>query len=256
MAGIDFEAEGLLDGLEGKARDARLRLLAELADDGVSAEELRRAVAEDRLALLPVERLLGGGDGRYTADEIAEQAGLPRQFLDRQRRALGLAVQPDDATAYTDVDLEAARRAAALRAGGLPDEGILETARLLGMTMSQLAAANRTLVADTFLGPEDDEYEIAHRLADAADAFVPITAASLAYTLKLHLRERSATTRSPPEARAPDRGPRRTPASASPTWWRSPSSARRCRPRSWGRSPAVSASSRPRWSSRRCASSS
>lgn len=186
---IDFEAEGLLDGLEGGAREARLRLLSELAEDGVSAAELRHAVEENRLALLPVERLLGGGDGRYTADEIAEKAGLPREFLDRQRRALGLALQPDGARAYTDTDLEAARRVAALREGGLPDEGILETARLLGMTMSQLAAANRTLVADTFLTPSDDEHEIAHRLAGAAQAFVPLTAQSLAYTLNLHLRE-------------------------------------------------------------------
>ena len=30
--GIDFEAEGLLDGLSGKAREARLALLEELAE--------------------------------------------------------------------------------------------------------------------------------------------------------------------------------------------------------------------------------
>jgi adenylate cyclase len=189
MAAIDFEGEGLLDGLEGGARDARLRLLSELAEDGVELAELRRAVAENRLALLPVERVLGGGAGRYTADEVAEKAELPREFLDRQRLALGLALQPDDAPVYTDADLEAARRVAELRAGGLPDEGILETARLLGMTMSQLAAANRTLVADTFLSADDDEYKIAQSLATAARAFVPLTAQSLAYTLNLHLRE-------------------------------------------------------------------
>jgi len=52
----DLEAEGLLDGLEGETRKARARLLARLADDGVSVEELRRAIAEDRLVLVPVER--------------------------------------------------------------------------------------------------------------------------------------------------------------------------------------------------------
>lgn len=189
MSAIDFEAEGLLEGVEGPARGARRRLLEELAGDGVSVAELRQAIEENRLALLPVERLLGGGDGRYTADEIAEKAGLPRDFLDRQRRSLGLALQPDDAAAFTEADLDAARRVAALREGGLPEEGILETARLIGMTMSQLAAANRTLVASTFLSPDDDEYKIATSLAAAAEAFIPITAQSLAYTLKLHLRE-------------------------------------------------------------------
>ena len=33
----DFEAEGLLAGTEGEARQARLELLQELADDGVPA---------------------------------------------------------------------------------------------------------------------------------------------------------------------------------------------------------------------------
>ena len=40
----DFEAEGLLGGLQGKAREARLTLLQELAEQGVSLEELRRAL--------------------------------------------------------------------------------------------------------------------------------------------------------------------------------------------------------------------
>ena len=31
---IDFEAEGLLEGVEGEAREARLELLTKLADDG------------------------------------------------------------------------------------------------------------------------------------------------------------------------------------------------------------------------------
>lgn len=189
MSEIDFEAEGLLEGLDGEAREGRRRLLGELAADGVSLDELRRAIAEDRLALLPVERALAGGDGRYTADQVAEKAGVPREFLDRQRRSLGVALQPDDEPVYTDRDLEAARRVAALREGGLPDEGILETARLLGMTMSQLAAANRTLVADTFLKPGDNEHDVATRLRAAAEAFAPLTAESLAYVLNLHLRE-------------------------------------------------------------------
>ncbi|MGA6949198.1 MAG: adenylate cyclase regulatory domain-containing protein, partial [Solirubrobacterales bacterium] len=69
--GVDFEAEGLLDGLSGKAREARLGLLEDLAEDGVPLEELKRAVEEDRLVLLPVERVFEEGTERYTAQEIA-----------------------------------------------------------------------------------------------------------------------------------------------------------------------------------------
>ena len=81
MAGIDFEAEGLLGNLTGKAREARLALLNELADQGVSLEELKRAVEENRLVLLPVERVFDSGTQHYTARQIAELAGLEHDFL-------------------------------------------------------------------------------------------------------------------------------------------------------------------------------
>jgi hypothetical protein len=44
-------------------------------------------VAEDRLALLPLERRLGG---RFTAQEIEAQTGLPALLLLRMRRLVGL----------------------------------------------------------------------------------------------------------------------------------------------------------------------
>ena len=57
---VDWEAEGLLDELpDERARTARRELLDELHADGVPLEELKVAVKEQRLALLPVDRLLG-----------------------------------------------------------------------------------------------------------------------------------------------------------------------------------------------------
>jgi adenylate cyclase len=186
---IDFEAEGLLKGLRGEAREGRRRLLEELAADGVPIEELRRAVAEDRLALLPVERVLSGDGDRYTATEVAEQAGIEREFLDRQWRSLGMALPAEDEAIFTERDIDAARRVATLREAGLPEEGILEISRLLGMTMSQLAAANRRLIVDAFLRQGDTEHDVATRFAAAAEGFTPMIAEALAYTLNLHLRE-------------------------------------------------------------------
>ena len=61
---MDFDQAGLLDGLEGEDRAARERLLERLAGEGYTLEELKAAIKEDRLALLLVERVLGG---RYTA---------------------------------------------------------------------------------------------------------------------------------------------------------------------------------------------
>jgi adenylate cyclase len=185
----DFEAEGLLDGLEGKAREARVRLLEQLAADGVGIDELRRAVDEQRLVLLPVERVLAGQGERLTAAEVAERADIAPELLERDWRALGFALAAEDEAAYTEQDVEAAKRVKMLLDAGLPEDGVLEVARLLGMTMSQLAAANRRLIAEAFIAEGDAEDEVANRFAAAAEALMPQVADSLAYVLRLHLRE-------------------------------------------------------------------
>ncbi len=189
MAAIDYEEEGLLDGLEGEAREARRKLLDDLVADGVDLDELRTAVDEDRLALLPVERILSGGEERLTASQVAERAGVDEEFLERNWRALGLALSAPDAPVYTERDVESVKRVQVLRDAGVPDEGILEVARLMGMTMSQLAAANRRLIADAFMQEGDTEYDVATRFAAATQAFMPLVGESLSYILALHLRE-------------------------------------------------------------------
>jgi adenylate cyclase len=109
--------------------------------------------------------------------------------LEREWRALGLALASDDERAYTERDVEAAKRVQQLRDAGVADEGVLEVARLLGMTMSQLAAANRRLIADSFMQEGDTEYDVARRFAAAAEAFLPVIGDELEYVLGLHLRE-------------------------------------------------------------------
>jgi adenylate cyclase len=189
VADIDFEAEGLLEGLEGAAREDRRKLLQWLTTEGVPVEELRRAVDEDRLALLPVERDLAGGELAYTANEIASLSGLDRDFLDRDWRALGIALAHPDEAHYTEADLEAARRVAAVLAAGIPEDDAIAFARVLGMATSQVAAAARGLVGGTFSRPGDTEHDLAMRLRDAARALGPILADSVSYAVQLHLRE-------------------------------------------------------------------
>ena len=191
MAGmtIDFEAEGLLDGVEGDAREARLDLLRGLADDGVPLEELRSAIAEERLALLPVERVLEGEGERLTGAELSERSGLELEFLVRQRQALGLPVAEPDSQTFSEEDLAAAVRLRELREAGLPEEGMLEIARVLGMTMSQLAAATRGMIVEAFIDAGASERDVALRLATAARELRPHVAKALEYTLDLHLRE-------------------------------------------------------------------
>jgi adenylate cyclase len=186
---VDFEAEGLFKGTRGKARQARRELLEELHSQGFSLEELREAVAEDRLALLPVERVLAPAGERYTGREVAELTGLPQDFLITQRQALGLPVPDPDEPVFDAEDVEAARRLKAFRDAGIPDEAMLDMARVLGMAMSQVAAANRSLVAGALVRAGDTERDAGLRFAEAARTLGPLSGESLSYILNLHLRE-------------------------------------------------------------------
>jgi adenylate cyclase len=190
VAEIDFEPEGLLEGLSGKAREARLALLRELADQGVTLDELKRAVEENRLVLLPVERVFDEGADRYTAAEVAEASGLGPHFLGRLLQALGAPIPADDERVYADMDLEAAKRAKMFLEAGLPEEGVLETSRLIGISMANLADANVDLVGDVFTEPGVDERELAMRYAAAARTMAPPLGETLLHAYRLHLRER------------------------------------------------------------------
>ena len=190
MAGIDFEAEGLLDGLTGEARGARLALLDELTDQGVSLEELKEAVEEDRLVLLPVERVFDEGAERYTLAEIAQTSGLRPEFLARLLQALGAPIPDEDERVYGDADVEAAKRAKLFIDGGLPEEGVLETSRIIGISMANLADANVDLVGEVFTEPGVDEHELATRYAAAAKTMAPLLGETLLHAYGIHLRER------------------------------------------------------------------
>jgi adenylate cyclase len=186
---IDFEAEGLLDGVEGEPRRARLTLLEQLAAEGVSVEELREAVAAGRLTLLPVERALAGGGLRYTPREAAEISGVELDLLERATAALGIPYPDPDERSLTEADLEAARRMKALRDSGLPEEGMLQVARTIGMATARIAEANRELSVRTLMQPGDTERDLALRFAAAAEHMQPLVEPVLVYALRAHMLE-------------------------------------------------------------------
>ncbi|HEY3193123.1 MAG TPA: adenylate cyclase regulatory domain-containing protein [Solirubrobacterales bacterium] len=189
MAGIDFEAEGLLENLSGQARQARLALLEDLAEAGVPLDELKRAVEENRLVLLPVERVFDSSGERYTAAEIAEGAGLEQGFLLRLLQALGAPIPDEEERPYGDGDLEAAKRAKLFMDAGLPEEAVLETSRIIGISMASLADANRDMVGEVFTEPGIDERELAQRYAAAARTMPPLLGETLLHAYRIHLRE-------------------------------------------------------------------
>lgn len=185
---VDFEAEGLLDDLQGAERVSRLELLEQLHEEGVPLEELREAVSQGRLAFLPLERALVG-EPRYTPLEVAERAGVTIEVLEGQWRSMGIAVPARDAVAMSREDLEAAHRQRALMDAGLDLDSIAELGRTIAMSMSQFAAASRQALARTFFDPTDTEAEVSERIDRETEALLPLVAPTLEYAYRLHLRE-------------------------------------------------------------------
>jgi len=186
---IDFETEGLLDGVEGDARQARLTLLEQLAGEGVTLEELHEAVEGGRLTLLPVERAIAGTGPRYTRGEVAELSGADLGLLQRASAALGIPYPEADERVLTEADLEAARRVKAFLDAGLPQDGIIQVARTIGMGTARIAEANREITVRTLMQPGDTERDLALRFAAAAEHMLPLFEPTLLYAQRAHLLE-------------------------------------------------------------------
>jgi adenylate cyclase len=186
---VDFEAEGLLDGVEGEAREARRELLERLAGEGVPLTELREAVEGGRLTLLPVERALAGDGRRYTPREVAEEVGLDLEILQRTSAAFGVPYPDPDERSVTEADLAAARRIKAFYEAGLPEEGMMQVARTVGMATARIAEANRDLVTKALMQPGDTERDLALRFAAAAEHMLPLFEPTLSYAFRAHMLE-------------------------------------------------------------------
>jgi adenylate cyclase len=186
---VDFEAEGLLDGVDGQSRDARAELLEQLLADGATLEELRKAVADDRLALLPVERVLSG-EGRFTSREVAERSGLDPEFQDRLWRALGLALaDPDTDRVYSEEDVTAASTVVRFLEAGFSEQTVLEVCRVLGDSMARLAATVGGVVGETLVRPGDTERDLGLRYAQVTRELGPQLEPLILHVLNLHQRE-------------------------------------------------------------------
>jgi len=186
MSTMDFDADRLLGDLEGDERDARRRLLVHLVEQGFTEAQLSQAVAEDRLVLLEVERLLGG---RYTANEVEERTGVPEELMLRIRRRAGLPEAGPQERIFGEEDLEVARSTRLFLDSGLSEQAIGEMTRVLGESMARLAAATTGTFVESFLRPGDSEQEVAERFRGLAERLMPATGPVFSATFKAHLRE-------------------------------------------------------------------
>lgn len=183
------ELEDLLDDVEGPARKHREGLLDWLLKRGVTADELREAKQQDRLALLPTEHLLTRGCN-LSIDDSTARTGVRREFVERAWRAAGISVPPpDEAVIDDEEDLEAMRAAKLALDAGMPEETYVEISRVVGRAAAAIAQTMVEQTSDAFVESGDDETEFAMRYAEFSDTVVPLIHALVGFPIRMHLRD-------------------------------------------------------------------
>ena len=187
-ARIDWESEGLLEGLDDKARVPRIALLEQLSAAGAGLDELRTAVMDGRLSALPSELAVSGRE-RWTAREAALEAGLDLDVLLALRRANGAPIDDPDLPVIRESDLAAARLSVALMHAGVGLDQILATSRVMGRALAHVADAMASVMFSLAYDPDLDEAQLAAAFLEQATVLGPFIGPVLDLSVQIHMRD-------------------------------------------------------------------
>jgi adenylate cyclase len=183
---VDWEAEGLLEGLTGEERDARIELLETLQAEGVPLDDMRRARAEGELLFMLAGRKIGV-QPTLTWAELVERSGLDERLVLRLVRAQGLPQPEPDEVSYSDVDLSVLCVSKDFLDAGVPEDDLVAVGRVLGRGFSQAAEVMRGTALRMVFQPGLDDRELALRYARTAALLTPMMEPQLGNFLRVHL---------------------------------------------------------------------
>lgn len=164
--GVDIEASGLLNGLEGKVRAERAELIEWLLDGGFTVEQIRDSFSP---MLLASQRILGDDGTFVSAREISEQNGIDIDLLQRLQRAVGLPrVEDPDAAVLMRVDGEAFAYAKKFRELGFAPDQIVLVVQVLAEGLTRAADVMRYAALAATMAPGATELDT----AKAAEALI------------------------------------------------------------------------------------
>ncbi|MGH9081084.1 MAG: adenylate cyclase regulatory domain-containing protein, partial [Acidimicrobiales bacterium] len=173
-------------------REALDRVRSFLLELGCSDEEIDRAVADDVVDLLLVDRMLVPAGRRLTQAEVAETTDLPVDVIRRLWRALGFLDVSDDDLAFTDMDIEAVQLIQSMMAMGLADvDSAVQMARVVGLSMARIAEAETSPGSTPLLTSSGDSITDADDFARQAELALPAMARLLEYVWRRHLQAAS-----------------------------------------------------------------
>ena len=185
-ADFDFDALGLLDGLEGEARKERAELIQWLLDQGFSIDHICGSAAAP--LMLPASKVLGD-DGHYvTAREVCEATGIELQLLQRLQRAIGLQVDDPDAAVLLRADGEAAARAKFFLDLGFDPDDTVAMMRVVIENLGHVAEIMREAALKTLLRPGASEVELAQASEQLALRSAPMLGSVMEDLIRLELR--------------------------------------------------------------------
>lgn len=158
-----------------------------LRSGGVPQDDIERAAAIGGLELLAIDRLLDEEPRTLSQRAIATESGIELAEVSRIWRALGFPhVEPDDLI-YTKADAAMTSMVGSLLARGLTDADLtLQMARVIGQSMSRVAAAQVAVMVDRQSGRSTEEVADAP-FADRAEVLFDVMPDVLEYVWRRHL---------------------------------------------------------------------
>ena len=124
---------------------------------------------------------------------MAERSGISLDFLLASRRAMGLPIPEPGEAAFTENDLEAARRSLVATEAGISEEDLLELLRVLGRGLAQAAETMRELPLKLVLRAGISELELAQHYGETVAQLYPMVDPLMSDILALHLRHATET---------------------------------------------------------------
>ena len=183
---VDSDIDELLGDLEGNARAERAELIEWLFEQGITADEIRGAVAP---MLLATRRLMGDDGSCVSAREISRSAGIELDLLQRVQRAIGLArVDDPDAAVHLRADGAAAAHAQRFLDLGVDPEQMLQVVRILAEGLSHAAEVMRYTALATILRPGASELELAKASQALTSQVAPLLGPMIEDMLLMQLR--------------------------------------------------------------------
>jgi adenylate cyclase len=185
---VDLEALGLLDGLEGQARQERADLIAWLLARGFDLDHILGSVAAP--LMLAANRVLGDDGDYVSAREVCDETGIDLGLLQRLHRAMGLPrIEDPDAAVLLRADAEAATGAKFLLELGIPPEDAVTVTRVMTESLGHTAAILRESALKMVLRPGATEVEIAEASEELARRADPMLGPMMEDFIRLQLRQ-------------------------------------------------------------------